>query len=1108
MQNHSLISKGFSELLSALSPFVVRELQASFASQWWTSGVMGKLLDGQKNGLPETGTNEVLAASLDIERCLFLIDAHWAGIFRFKMSKDQRTWINELKGVRNKWAHIGTEDFADDYTIRALDTMALLCNDIDAEKTENIRVLYRQKRYGTANGSGFLTETNTSSLNKSNGVLTEAPLGLQSWRFVMQPHPDVAEGRYKNAEFAADLAQVSRGEGSMEYRDPVEFFSRTYITEGMTGLLVQALKRITGKDGEPVVQLKTAFGGGKTHSMLALYHLLKGGFPLGKVPALKDVLQKAGLSELPTAKVAVLVGTALEPTKSKRISQLPGITVNTLWGEMASQLAIAAQNPKLYDLVKESDKKGVSPGSETLQELFDSCGPCLILIDELVAYARKIYGVNGLPAGSFDNQLSFIQELTEAARASKNSIVVASIPESDIEIGGEAGQKTLETIEHTFGRMESIWKPVAADEGFEIVRRRLFLECKDTAARESVCSKFSEMYCGNTSDFPIETKELDYKQRLIKCYPIHPEVFDRLYEDWATLERFQRTRGVLRLMAAVVHNLWMNNDAGLMIMPSSISLDNPNVRDELTRYLPAAWNGIVDKEVDGKMSIPYQKDKTDTRFGKFLAARRVARTIMLGSAPTVKQQSVRGLEKARIILGVVQPGENIASFKDALANLQTSLSFLYSDASSNRFWYDTRPTLRKTAADRALQQTDDAVVYEIEKRLRKIRNEEPFAGVHICPSSSLDVPDEKEVRLVILRTEDVYLKNNTSNKAIESANEILLNRGTSPRSYRNMLVFVAPDAEYVISLKSIIKEYLAWCSIDNDSDELNLDKAQQKEVLDNKNRCENTISLRINETFCWLLVPSVDTADLKEIQWEYERISGGQESIIKKAASKLVQNESIITRWAPALLLMQLDEKLWKDKPYISIKDLWDYLARYCYLPRLSKYSVLEDAILKGLSSDEYFGIAEGESNGRFLELKFNTPVFEIDFHNILVKAVLAKKQIEKEKSDKNEPVFVKLAETDDLAQIHQTDATLPTLPVAPDKNFSMMAQIDPTRINRDISVIVNEVIHHLQKENNSSVEITLEVHANSETGFSNDTIRTVSENCRTLKIQDYSFRK
>ena len=160
----------------------------------------------------------------------------------------------------------------------------------------------------------------------------------------------------------------------------------------------------------------------------------------------------------------------------------------------------------------------------------------------------------------------------------------------------------------------------------------------------------------------------------------------------------------------------------------------------------------------------------------------------------------------------------------------------------------------------------------------------------------LDVPDKKEVRLVILQTEDVYLKNNTSNKAIESANEILLNRGTSPRSYRNMLVFVAPDAEYVTSLKSIIKEYLAWCSIDNDSDELNLDKAQQKEVLDNKNRCENTISLRINETFCWLLVPSVDTADLKEIQWEYERISGGQESIIKKAASKLVQNESIITR--------------------------------------------------------------------------------------------------------------------------------------------------------------------------------------------------------------------
>jgi predicted AAA+ superfamily ATPase len=296
-------------------------------------------------------------------------------------------------------------------------------------------------------------------------------------------------------------------------------------------------------------------------------------------------------------------------------------------------------------------------------------------MDELVAYAKKLYGANGLPVGTFDNFISFIQEVTEAARASANSLVVASIPESDIEIGGDAGKTALETIEHTFGRMESIWKPVAANEGFEVVRRRLFLNCKDPDSRDAVCSKFSQMYGENTSDFPLEAREVEYRDRMISCYPIHPEVFDRLYEEWATLERFQRTRGVLRLMAAVIHELWMGSDKGLMILPGSIPLDVPNVRDELTRHLSEGWNALVDREVDGRNSIPYQKDQNNIRYGKSLASRRVARAIMLGSAPTVRDQNVRGIEASRIRLGVIQPGENIPNFNDALNSLTSALTF-------------------------------------------------------------------------------------------------------------------------------------------------------------------------------------------------------------------------------------------------------------------------------------------------------------------------------------------------------------------------------------------------------------------------------------------------
>ena len=456
-ENYELVQKGFRILLPQLAGYIGQEMSRVYHEGWWQE-VLEALSD--QYDLPSSGSYGELLDSLDIANCLRLIDRRWRDVFSQKMSKSHRNWASELMGVRNDASHIGMNDFEQGYTERALDTMALLCESIDAEATEEIRALYRTARYGSAQGSTAVTDTVASTGKKKNAaaVLTKkVGQNLPSWRDIMQPHPDVAEGRYKAAEFAADLAQVSRGEGAYEYRDPVEFFSRTYITEGMAGLLVQSLQRIAGMGGEPVIQLKTAFGGGKTHSMLALYHMVRGTTSIDYIPNLKPVLERAGLTELPKANVAVLVGTALDPTRKKNPANLPGYTVSTIWGEMAYQLVTSAGKPELYaKYIREADRKGVSPGSENLKNLFNECGPCLILMDELVAYAKKIYGVDGLPAGSYDNFVTFIQEITEAARASENSIVVASIPESDIEIGGEAGKTVLETIEHTFGRMESI----------------------------------------------------------------------------------------------------------------------------------------------------------------------------------------------------------------------------------------------------------------------------------------------------------------------------------------------------------------------------------------------------------------------------------------------------------------------------------------------------------------------------------------------------------------------------------------------------------------------------------------------------------------------------
>lgn len=1125
-ENVELVQKGFRVLHPLLAGYIALEMNKEYGDGWWHAVLT--VLSDQERDLPKIGEYGELVDSLDIANCLRLFDRQWNELFRTKLSKDIRTWAKELMGVRNKIAHIGGQDFSENDTWRALDTMLRVCEVIDMEGAEEIRSIMRESRYGSSMGSTTVTNGNAQP-EKGKGeaaVLTRlSGEKLPSWREIIEPHPDVAQGKYKNAEFAANLADVARGEGAFEYRDPVEFFARTYVTAGMSGLLEQALRRFSQKDGEPVLQLKTAFGGGKTHSLLALYHMSRGGLPISKVPNLKPVLDRAGVTELPKVNVAVLVGTALNPSKSRLEPKLPGVKINTLWGEMAAQLVITADKPELYDLVKEADKKGVAPGSVALKELMDGCGTCLILMDELVAYAKTIYGVSGLPSGSFDNFITFIQQITEAVSASKNSMVVASIPESAIEIGeGEGGKRALEAIEHTFGRQESIWKPVAANEGFEVVRRRLFLPCKDEAARNAVCTAFSRMYQENSLDFPLEAKEVDYRDRMVSCYPIHPEVFDRLYEEWATMEKFQRTRGVLRLMAAVIHELWMANDASAMIMPGSLTLDVPTVRDELVRYLPDTWNGIMDREVDGRNSIPYQLDKNTIRYGQKLAARRVSRTIMLGSAPTVRAQNVRGIESSRIRLGIVQPGESIADFNDALNTLRGSLAYLYTDPSGNRYWYDTRPTLRKTATDRATQMAPADVTYEIERRLREFRNEGAFAGLHICPNTSNDVSDEQAVRLVILKTEDVHKQGKDRSKAILRAEEILNNRGSAPRVYRNMLAFVAPDQDGLNALERAVRELLAWQSIETDSETLNLDAAQNTETRNNINRSNETVNLRLKETYCWLLVPYIDREiDMRELVWDVDRISGGTESVVAKAANKMLQNEQLITKWAPALLKMELDNLLWKDDNHIQIKKLWEFITTYCYLPRLANFNVLESAIQAGVNSDEFFALASSISGDRYVGLKYNEYVSSIYPTDYIVKEIVALKQITAEKTQNPPQGGTEIPGWDNPAGNGGGDTPVQpggwnpvqpgggtTLPPARPTNtrFFMSQKLDNTRVIRDVQKLMDEVVNLLSSADGADVEISLEVTAHTDKGFNSNTVRAVTENCRTLKIDQSGFEE
>ncbi|MDR1872322.1 MAG: DUF499 domain-containing protein [Deltaproteobacteria bacterium] len=1162
--NLAVIGKGFETLLGVLVNFIYAELQKKHRKKWWELGVLQKLNEDRKKDLPTFGTDDEYKAKMDIQLCLQVITFNWREIFLQKLSKNADGLVKELIGVRNDWAHSGFEGFDNEDTARALDTMARLCLKINTTKAEEIKAI-RTAFLASLQPAPTVPETvpealapetvtatpvaeetpapataatnapeedkdssenpPTSSGPKLTQVLQVSPgKNLLGWREVIQPHPDVSEGRYKSAEFAADLAQVARGQGAIEYVDPDEFFARTYLTEGIKRLILTGLKRVSGQGGDPVVQLKTVFGGGKTHSQLALYHLLSGKVAIDKQPGLKQILNEVGLKEPPKAHIAVLVGTALEPAQTKKYPHLPGQTIHTLWGEIAAQLALSTGNPGLYDLVKENDLKGIAPANVVLLDLLNQAGPCLVLMDELVAYGRKIFGVKGLPAGNFDNFIVFIQALTEAVKASKNSLVVATLPESDLEIGGEGGQRTLQEIEHTFGRVEAIFKPVGAQEGFEVVRRRLFLECDNISERDQVCRKFHAMYQNHKADFPAQVDEKGYLDRLKSCYPIHPEVFDRLYDDWAASDSFQRTRGVLRLMAATIHELWVAGDNSLLIMPGSMPFDISAVKDELTRHLSDGWNSVVDHDVDGPNSNAYGLDSKTGRYGQIMAARRVSRTLMLGSAPAA---NVRGLQKPQILLGVIQPTEGIAIFNDVLSSLQSSQTYLYSDASGDRFWYDTRPTLRKVMEEKAKRVSTDEIESELKKRVRELPKATPFTGSQFvsCPDSSANVGDDQVAKLVVLSVNDPYNNSDAANQqnkspALPKALEILTTCGAGIRKNQNMLLFLVPDQNAAELLKGGTKILLAWKSINEEAVSLNLDAAQVEEAKRNFSEAERTLRIQLSAAYSWLFSPKsgeegesgaanetneVDSAAKHEIRFERVKLDGDHKvDIIKKVLKTVKDNEYLVDSWAPEPLLLEMDKFLWVNDNHLKVSALWDYLRSYCYLSRLVNYEVLKMAIKKGVI-DSAFGYAKGFEDGVYLELKLGQNLGALDpIEGYLVKKEFAEAQKTNEaQGGENNPESPDGGGTD---RVPTPSVPRPPETLTPTK-FVLSADLSRIKGPEELRKIADNILDLVSSPGDEGdLKITLEVTATRAKGFDHQTERSVTENCQALKIRYSNF--
>lgn len=1091
--NREKIGSGIQLFKIGIKPFVDRELEAHFGPDW------KKLASEPLRFDPgdEWDTWAYLAAMWE----------HWNLVFRKTLGHAERSLVSELRDVRNKWAHEKT--FSSDDTYRAMDSMERLLEAVSAgevaiqlnqHKMEIMRLkLAEQTRHDAKRRAAGANEGNPAA-------------GLPAWRDVIEPHDDVASGNYQQAEFAADLHQVFTKRASAEYGDPVEFFRRTYLTRGLTGLLSNALRRLVLNQGDPVVALQTNFGGGKTHSMLALFHLFSG-VAAPTLPNVDNLISSLGIASLPSVKRAVLVGQYLSPGEIHKMSD--GTKVRTLWGELAWQLA----GKEGYKLVKQADESGTNPG-RTLIDLFDLAGPSLILIDEWISYARQLYEKHDLPAGSFETQFTFAQALTEAAASSKNVFVVVSIPASDIEKGGQAGIDACTRLENVVARKEANWQPASSEEGFEIVRRRLFKPIASDdlfRQRDTVVRAFIEMYRSSVKDFPVESSSADYEDRMKAAYPIHPDVFDRLYTEWSTLDRFQRTRGVLRLMAAVIHELWENEDRNLMILPGMLPLHESSVAKELVRYLEPSWPVIVESDVDGPESTPLAIDRENSTLGRFGATRRVARTLFLGTAP-MKGTANRGKDIRQVNLGCVQPGESLPAFGDALRRLQNKARYLHPDG--ERSYYDPAQNITRDAESRKEDFSPDVVDERIKELLRK--NEiasNDFDRVHACPNHPADVADDSTARLVILSPSQTHSSGTADSAAIQAAEQFLNLRGSGPRIYRNTLVFVAADKTRLPELEDAIRWNMAWDAIYKKREELDLNQSQIRTAEAKAKEWAGTVRQRIGETYYWLLVPTqskpTETATIEPLKLRTT------DSIADRAAKKLSEQGALVSVYGSNLLKLVLDSiPLWRGD-HVSIKQLCEDFAQYLYLPRLKNRQVLLDAIAQGVSmlqwAEDGFAYAQDfdKDRNRYIGLIGGKAItVHPDNTNLVVKANVAANQLKADSAAAEVVVGSKSTKTVPGVN-HVTGkggSGKPTEPDQPAKvqptRFFGSVSLDSTRLGRDAGKIAEEIMSHLVGLSGSKAEVTLEIEVRIPDGVPDNVIRTVSENCRTLKFTNMGFEE
>lgn len=1124
ISNRARIDEALLLVASELDPFIARTVADHIPDGHdWT--ILLKFRD------EAAGKHGFAYSTTDPSAQLKMINGRFGDLgylFDGVLSRAEKNLANELAATRNELSH-NLKPFTADDTYRALDTSERLLRAIGAtgtaDKVRRSRLDVQRRTYAD--------ETRRDT-RVSAGMPALSAKDLAPWRDVLQPHADIAANDFARAEFAADLHQVATGaEASTDYNDPIEFFQRTFLTEGLKNLIGIAARRLAGDmNAAPVVNLQTAFGGGKTHSMLAVWHLFSGRALADFPQNVQDVIRE---NEIDAATIAqnvrrvAVVGNELPPGQAW--TKPDGTEIHTVWGEIAWQLGGA----DAYALVAEADRTGTNPGA-ALRTVIDQHSPAIILIDEWVAYARGLYGQEGLAGGTFETQFTFAQQLTQAVKSVPGALLLVSIPASDIrrdddapvasdlEVGGAHGRAALERLQNVVTRVAQPWTPASSGESFEIVRRRLFQEPDAEARRkiDATAKTFVEYYRRSIGELPAETRDGSYEDRIRSAYPIHPELFDRLYGDWSTLEKFQRTRGVLRLMSAVVHALHSAGDDSPLIMPGSIPLDSAAVRDELTGYLDDGdrWKSVIEHDIDGLNGTAILIDKEKPLFGGRALTRRIARAGFIGSAATLRSNH-KGIERKRVFLGVAMPGDTIGNFGSALQLLTERANYLY--AESDRYWFDLQVSLNRTVAERAHSYgAADVSRFIIDRIRRQTKHAAVFADVIYAPEDSGEIPESDKVRLVIAGPEHAHDGKSYESKAHAFTREISSHRGSAPRQNVNTIVVLAPDQSRWADLDQAARQYLAWDAVHQERKVLDLTQGQAETVSQRVAAFNKTVEQRIRETWIWGLYPQQpDTG--KPWGTSQLKADGATESVARTVGEKFEKNDIVISHYSMQAIAIALQNSLrskW-NTGRIGIGELWDFHTRYPYLARLRDKRVLLDAIEGAMGDAGWegigFALADGydEDTGDFIGLRLpieDRPPTVLTDDMLLVNPRLAREQREREKAAAGASaptVAPGPAFESDGGSIPPSDPADPTPTRQVVKHARYRGGIDlkpGADLRAQVVMLAEELLQHLQNSEPDTLEIRVEIEAGKATGFPEGVVRTVKENGTQLGLYPNGF--